>query len=76
MLSILSLIIGIFLMKFLVQVYFVGIIIFFILIATQTPTSKVDRTGETNDANISTLRIIGLNTILYLAGGYIAAIFL
>lgn len=75
-LSLLSLVIGILLMHYLPQVYFVGIIIFFVLIVLQTPNPKPDPTGETNDENLAILKLIGLNTILFLAGGYIAAIFL
>lgn len=63
-------------MNFLPQVFFVGMLIFFILIAFQTPSNKFDPTGETNDANISMLRVIGLSALLFVAGGYISVIFL
>ena len=76
LLSILSLIIGILLMEYLVRVYFVGVLIFFILIAFRTPTTKYDKTGESTEFSINLLRFIGLNAILYLVGGYVAAIFL
>lgn len=71
-----SLLLGITLMNFLPQVFFVGMLIFFILIAFQTPTSKYDATGEANDASISMLRVTGLCALLFVAGGYISAIFL
>lgn len=63
-------------MEYLARVYFVGILIFFIIIAFQTPTTKSDPTGEANDAGIFILKLTGLNAIFYLVGGYIAAIFL
>lgn len=63
-------------MNYLPQVFFVGMLIFFILIAFQTPSNKFDPTGETNDANISMLRVIGLSALLFVAGGYISVIFL
>ena len=50
-------------------------LIFFILIAFQTPSTKFDPTGEANDASINMLKAIGLNALLFVAGGYIAAIF-
>lgn len=59
-------------MNFLRQVYFVGLIILFIIVVFQTPSTKVDRTGEANDASISALKLIGLNAITYLIGGYAA----
>ncbi|HLR91646.1 MAG TPA: hypothetical protein VK048_01135 [Atopostipes sp.] len=62
-------------MMYLRRVYFVGLLILFILIVFQTPTTKIDRTGEANDASIAILKFIGLNTILYLVGGYAALIF-
>lgn len=71
-----SLLLGITLMNYLPQVFFVGMLIFFILIAFQTPSNKFDPTGETNDANISMLRVIGLSALLFVAGGYISVIFL
>lgn len=71
-----SLLLGIILMNFLPQVFFVGMLIFFILIAFQTPSNKYDPTGETNDANISMLRVIGLSALLFVAGGYISVLFL
>lgn len=71
-----SLLLGTILMNFLPQVFFVGMLIFFILIAFQTPSNKFDPTGETNDANISMLRVIGLSALLFVAGGYISVIFL
>lgn len=73
--SIITLIIGILLMNYLQMVYFVGLLIIFILVVFQTPSPKVDKTGEVNDANISMLKVIGLHAILYLVGGYIALIF-
>lgn len=73
--SILTLIIGILLMQFLQQVYFVGIVIVFILVAFQTPSTKEDKTGEVNEANISMLKTIGLHAIMYLVGGYVSLIF-
>lgn len=74
--GLLSLILGMVFMKYLVRVYFAFIVIFFFLILFQTPLPKVDKTGEINDAKISILRVIGLSTLLFLAGGYIALIFL
>lgn len=74
LLSILSLLIGYLLMEYLVQVYFVGIIILFVIIAFQTPSNKVDKTGEANDISIGILRITALNTILFLIGGYLSAL--
>lgn len=74
LLSIVTLIIGYLLMEYLVQVYFVGIVILFIVIAFQVPSTKVDQTGEANDFSIKLLRITGLNTILYLIGGYLSAL--
>jgi hypothetical protein len=62
-------------MTFLRRVYFVGIILLFIIVVFQTPSTKVDRTGEINDANLSLLKVIGLNALLYLAGGYLSLIF-
>lgn len=75
LLSLISLILGIIFMNHLRRVYFVGLIIFFVLITFQTPTTKVDRTGEANDASIAMLKFIGLNAILYLVGGYAALLF-
>lgn len=75
LLSLISLIIGISLMMYLRRVYFVGLIVFFILVVFQTPTTKVDKTGEANDASIAMLKFVGLNTLLYLAGGYAALLF-
>lgn len=63
-------------MNYLQQVYFVGLIILFIVVAFQTPSPKEDKTGKINEANISMLKVIGLNAIMYLVGGYIALIFL
>lgn len=74
LLSLLSLVIGYVLMKYLTRVYFVGIIILFILVAFQTPSTKFDKTGEANDLSIRILRITGLNAILYLIGGYLSAL--
>ncbi len=74
-LSLISLIIGLLLMTFLRRVYFVGVILLFIIIVFQTPSTKVDRTGEVNDANLSLLKVIGLNALLYLAGGYLSLMF-
>ena len=73
--SLISLVVGLLLMMYLRRVYFVGLLILFILIVFQTPTTKIDRTGEANDASIAILKFIGLNTILYLVGGYAALIF-
>lgn len=73
--SLISLILGIAFMAYLRRVYFVGLLIFFILIIFQTPTTKVDRTGEANDASIAMLKFVGLNAILYLVGGYAALLF-
>lgn len=61
-------------MIYLRQVYFVGLIISFILIAYQTPSSYVDKTGEANDFNIALLKVIGASTLAYLIGGYAALI--
>ncbi len=74
-LSLISLIIGLLLMTFLRRVYFVGVILLFIIVVFQTPSTKVDRTGEVNDANLSLLKVIGLNALLYLAGGYLSLMF-
>ena len=76
LLYIASILLGITLMHFLPQVFFVGMLIFFILIAFQTPSNKFDPTGEANDANIQMLKVIGLCSLLFVAGGYISAIFL
>lgn len=73
--SLISLVIGILLMMFLPRVYFVGILVFFIIVAFQTPSTKVDKTGEANDASIALLKFIGLNALLYLAGGYTVLFF-
>ncbi len=73
--AVVFLIIGILLMNFLRRVYFVGIIISFILIAYQTPSSYVDKTGEANDFNLALLKVIGASTIAYLIGGYAALLF-
>mgnify|MGYP001470671246 CR=1 FL=1 len=62
-------------MMYLRRVYFVGLLIYFIIVVFQTPTTKVDRTGEANDASIAVLKFIGLNTLLYLTGGYLALLF-
>jgi len=62
-------------MTFLRRVYFVGVILLFIIVVFQTPSTKVDRTGEVNDANLSLLKVIGLNALLYLAGGYLSLMF-
>lgn len=75
LLSLISLVIGILLMMYVRRVYFVGLLIFFILVVFQTPTTKVDKTGEANDASIAMLKFVGLNTLLYLAGGYAALLF-
>lgn len=69
------LVIGILLMNFLRQVYFVGLIVSFIVIAYQTPSPHVDKTGEANDFNIALLKVIGASTIAYLIGGYTALLF-
>src|SRR5699024_12726210 len=73
--SLLSFIIGILFMIYLRRVYVVGLLISFILIAFQTPTTKFDKTGETNDASIALLKFIGLNVLLYLAVSYAALLF-
>lgn len=70
--SLISLIIGVLLMQYLRRVYVVGLIILFIIVAFQTPSRKVDQTGEANDMNIQILKFIGLNTLMYLAGGYLS----
>lgn len=70
--AIVFLVIGTFLMQYLPRVYFVGIIIAFILIAFQTPSPYVDKTGEANDFNIALLKVIGASTLAYLAGAYLA----
>ena len=62
-------------MMYLPRVYFVGILAFFIIVIFQTPSTKVDKTGEANDASIALLKFIGLNALLYLAGGYAALLF-
>lgn len=67
-----SLVVGILLMQYLRQVYFAGLIISFILIAFQTPSPHVDKTGEANDFNIAMIRVIGASTLGYLIGGYAA----
>lgn len=73
--GLLFLIIGILLMTYLRQVYFVGLIVAFILIAYQTPSPYVDKTGEANDFNLALLKVIGASTIAYLIGGYAALLF-
>ena len=62
-------------MSYLRRVYFVGVILLFIIVVFQTPSTKVDYTGEINDANLSLLKVIGLNALMYLAGGYLSLIF-
>lgn len=59
-------------MNYLRQVYFVGLIISFILIAFQTPSPHIDKTGEANDFNIALIKVIGASSIAYLIGGYAA----
>lgn len=59
-------------MNYLRRVYFVGLIISFILIAYQTPSPHVDKTGEANDFNIALIKVIGASSIAYLIGGYAA----
>lgn len=73
--SLLTLVLAIVLMRYLRVVYGVGILIFIILVAFQTPSQKVDKTGEINDANLAMIRVIGLNALLYLAGGYLSLLF-
>lgn len=73
--SLISLVIGFLLMMYLPRVYFVGVVTFFIVVVFQTPSTKVDKTGEANDASIALLKFIGLNALLYLAGGYAALLF-
>lgn len=70
-----SLVLGMILMNFVPFVFFIGMLIFFVLIAFQTPSNKYDPTGETNDANINLLKVTGLSALLFVAGGYIVAIF-
>ena len=67
-----SLIIGILLMQYLRQVYFTGLIVAFIVVAFQTPSPHVDKTGEANDFNIAMIRVVGASTVGYLIGGYAA----
>lgn len=62
-------------MEYLRRVYFAGIIILFFLIMFQVPSTSVDPTGESNDASIETLKLIGLSTVFYLIGGYVALLF-
>lgn len=59
-------------MHYLRQVYFVGLIVAFIVVAFQTPSPHVDKTGEVNDFNIAMLRVVGASTLGYLIGGYAA----
>lgn len=73
--SLISLVIGFLLMMYLPRVYFVGVVTFFIIVVFQTPSTKVDKTGEANDASIALLKFTGLNALLYLAGGYAALLF-
>jgi len=70
--SLITLVIATLLMQYLRPVYFVGMIILFIIVVFQTPTPKVDKTGEANDANIAILKVVAMHTIMYLAGGYLA----
>ncbi len=74
--SFISFFIGLLLMEYATRIFFVGMFILFVLIAFQTPSTKPDPTGESNDASIRLLRLTGLNAILYLVGGYFSAIFL
>lgn len=59
-------------MQYLRQVYFVGLIVAFIVVAFQTPSPHVDKTGEANDFNIAMIRVVGASTLGYLIGGYVA----
>lgn len=68
--SLITLLVSMLLMKYLRQLYFTGLIIIFIIVVFQTPSTKVDRTGEANDASIELLKFVGINTIAYLIGGY------
>lgn len=73
--SLLPLLIGLLLMQYLRSVFMVGLFILFILIVFQTPNQKYDQTGEVNESNIQILKLIGLSSIMYLAGGYLSLIF-
>lgn len=68
--SLVTFLVSMLLMKYLRQLYFTGLIIIFIIVVFQTPSTKVDRTGEANDASIELLKFVGINTIAYLIGGY------
>lgn len=72
--SLIPLLLGLLLMQFLRRVFMVGLFILFIIVVFQTPSQKYDQTGEINEANIQMLKMIGLGTIMYLVGGYLALI--
>ncbi|HZK23432.1 MAG TPA: hypothetical protein VFC62_04940 [Atopostipes sp.] len=61
-------------MQYLRRVFMVGLFILFMLIVFQTPSQKYDQTGEVNESNIQILKIIGLSSLMYLAGGYLSLI--
>lgn len=67
-----SLVIGLLLMQYLRRVYFAGLIIAFIVVAFQTPSPHVDKTGEANEFNLALIRVVGASTLGYLIGGYAA----
>ena len=73
--ALIFLVVGTLLMNYLRRVYAVGLLISFILIAYQTPSPHVDKTGEANDFNIALLKVIGASTLAYLIGGYAALLF-
>ena len=72
--SLFSFLLGLLLMQYLRRVFMVGLFILFMLIVFQTPSQKYDQTGEVNESNIQILKIIGLSSLLYLAGGYLSLI--
>ena len=72
--SLFSFLLGLLLMQYLRRVFMVGLFILFMLIVFQTPSQKYDQTGEVNESNIQILKIIGLSSLMYLAGGYISLI--
>ncbi len=72
--SLFSFLLGLLLMQYLRRVFMVGLFILFMLIVFQTPSQKYDQTGEVNESNIQILKIIGLSSLMYLAGGYLSLI--
>lgn len=70
--AVVAFIIGVLLMQFLRQVYFVGIIVSFIVVAFQTPSPHTDKTGEANEFNLAMIKVVGASTLAYLIGGYAA----